>query len=623
VRDGRKLVVERRRMTILASVEGAAAPGEKIGLVALALLAAAVVLLRPPVALDRTRAAAMLSVAVLAPVLLAIDVWSSSPLHHLRAHPALAAAVLIVGIAAIAGLAALFTRWPAALPLAAVAMLPFRVPVSSAGTTANLLLPLYAVVAAGVLAYCLPRLRASRGGLRGARARGGGGAGLQDVKASPPAPGGAYDGAIAAGSEDRGAAGDQDRGATADSSVWMRASPFVSPRSLEWLLMASIVLYAIQAAYSYGFSKALQNVVFFYVPFALMFCLLREVRWTRQLLLRCAAISVLLAALFAGIGFVEYARKSLLLNPTLVAADVYGNYFRVNSAFYDPNIYGRYLALVMLLLATAVLQAKQRREVLLCAAALAWLWAGLITSISQTSMIALLAGLAVLAGARWGARRTLALAATLAVLAVLGLLLAPSSLHFGLTGKGGSVDTATSGRSNLVRGGLDLFADRPVLGFGAGSFAREYRLHQAASVASSTSASHTAPITVAAEQGIVGLLLYVLLVACSLCVLFRKTGRGPPPFRPKPGDTCLRPNPGDTRLLTSPFRHASPFRLAIAACFVALLVHTLAYADFLEDPIAWALLAIGIALARVPEGRALVATASASGVLDEVSCSTT
>ena len=60
-----------------------------------------------------------------------------------------------------------------------------------------------------------------------------------------------------------------------------------APRGLEWLLMASVVLYALQASYSADFSKALENMVFFYVPFALLFALLREVRWTRELLLVC------------------------------------------------------------------------------------------------------------------------------------------------------------------------------------------------------------------------------------------------------------------------------------------------------------------------------------------------
>ncbi len=40
-----------------------------------------------------------------------------------------------------------------------------------------------------------------------------------------------------------------------------------------------------------------------------------------------------------------------------------------------------------------------------------------------------------------------------------------------------------------------------------------------------------------------------------------------------------------------------PARPALLAAFVALLVHTMAYAGFFEDPIAWVLLAAGASLA--------------------------
>jgi putative inorganic carbon (HCO3(-)) transporter len=520
--------------SVLGSVEGASGAGEKAALIALALLAAAAVLLRPTQAPRRLKALALLVTLLATPALLAIDIWGTSPMRHVRDHAALAALALLLGLALVGVLAALFRRRAWAFPLAVVFTLPFRVPVTSGGSTVNLLVPLYVVIAAGVVAHCTTLLRAP-----------------------PP----------------------RADGAPAEADGWL--SRFVRPRTLEWLLMASVVLYAIQAPYSDDFSKALQNALFFYVPFALMLCLLQEVHWTRELLLRCVRVSVALAAIFVAIGFLEYARKSLFLNSALVASNVYGNYFRVNSVFYDPNIYGRYLALVMLLLACVVLCARGRREVLICAGALLWLWAGLLSSISQTSMVALLIGLAVLAGWRFGARRAAYAAGVLIVLGLVVLLAAPSSLHFGLKGKGGSVNNATSGRANLVRGGIDLFADRPFAGFGSGSFADQYRAHQSVSVASSTSASHTIPITVAAEQGIVGLILYAALVLCCFGVLFSWAGRSPP-----------RADVGDPRLWL-----ASPFGPAIAACFAALFVHTMAYADFLEDPITWALLGIGMALA--------------------------
>jgi O-antigen ligase len=234
--------------------------------------------------------------------------------------------------------------------------------------------------------------------------------------------------------------------------------------------------------------------------------------------------------------------------------------------FFDPSIYGRFLALVTIAVTTVVLWGR-RREVLAGAVVLAWLVAGLVTSFSQSSIVALLLGLAVLAAWRWDLRRTLYLAGGLLALGLAVLLLAPASLHFGLKGKGGSTSNATSGRANLVEGGLELFGERPLQGYGSGSFETEYKRHSRASQQSATSASHTIPVTIAAEQGLLGLAVYVALIVTALLALSAGAGRSPP-------------------------------RVAIAACFAALVLHTWTYADFLEDPFTWALLGIGLALAR-------------------------
>ncbi len=430
------------------------------------------------------------------------------------------AAALGCSLVAIAALAVLMRRRRDALPLLAIFALPFRLPISADGRTVNLLIPLYLVVAAGTLVYLVPRW------LR------------------------------------RGSA------ATHEPRPTLRSwSSWLTPRGLEWLLFGAIALYALQAIYSGDRTKAAENIAFFYVPFALLFLLLRDVRWTRQLLLRCLGVAVALAVVFAGVGFIEYYRKALFLNPKVVAANQYDNYFRVNSLFFDPSIYGRFLARVMIAVTAIVRWSRIRREVLLAGAVLAWLLAGLVTSFSQSSIAALLLGLAVLAAWRWEVRGTLYV--SVAVLALGGalLLLAPASLHFGLKGSSGSTSNATSGRANLISGGLELFAERPLEGYGSGSFETEYKRHGNATAENATSASHTIPVTVAAEQGIVGLAVYVALLLSAFFVLFHAAGRSPP-------------------------------RMAIAACFAALVLHTWTYADFLEDPFTWTLLAIGVALAR-------------------------
>ncbi|MEA2267612.1 MAG: hypothetical protein QOC64_222, partial [Solirubrobacteraceae bacterium] len=279
-------------------------------------------------------------------------------------------------------------------------------------------------------------------------------------------------------------------------------------------------------------------------------------------------VLVALALVFAGIGFFEYATRELLLNPKVIASNQLQDYFRVNSLFFDPNIYGRFLALVMMLVVAWLLWARRPRDAVAGALLLAVLWGGLVLTLSQSSFAALLVGLLVLGGMRWGARRAVALAAVVLAVGAAFVLLAPSVLRIDL-GSERSVDAATSGRSELVAGGVRLFAERPLAGWGAGSFARQYRRAEDASSQRATSASHTIPVTVAAEQGVLGLVAYLALLACALWRLFRGAG-------------------------------SSPARAALAAAFVALLAHTMMYAAFLEDPMTWMLLAAGTALAAMP-----------------------
>ncbi len=466
--------------------------------------------------------------------------------------PGVIAAALLGGLAVVLALALLMRRRPEAFPLLVVLALPFRLPIAADGRTVNLLVPLYLVVAAGGLA----RLMALRSG-RAAELSPEGGAAEEPgtPRVHEPAPG-----------------------------SLRRPSGWLSPRGLEWLLLASVVLYAAQAAYSADHAKAAENIAFFYLPFGLLFVLLRDVRWTRELLLACLGRGGCAGGPVRGCRLRRVLRKTLFLNPKVVAANQYDNYFRVNSVFFDPSIYGRFLALVMIMVTTVVLWSRRRRDVLLGAAVLAWLMAGLITSFSESSIAALLLGLAVLAAFRWDVRGTIYVVLALLAIAVVILLAAPSSLHFGLKGSGASANNATSGRTNLVSGGLELFADRPLQGYGSGSFETEYERHGRASVQNATSASHTIPVTVAAEQGIVGLALYAALLVVAFVVLFRDAARAPP-------------------------------RIAIAACFAALMLHTWTYADFLEDPLTWTLLAVGVACARAPGsiwGRASVRAAGGS-----------
>jgi O-antigen ligase len=136
-----------------------------------------------------------------------------------------------------------------------------------------------------------------------------------------------------------------------------------------------------------------------------------------------------------------------------------------------------------------------------------------------------------------------------------------------------------------------MFTDRPLFGFGSGAFSNEFRKREGTGRRQAATASHTIPITVAAEQGVPGIASYVALLIATFGLLFsglgKLRGRAPPP-----------------RLVS---------RAYLAAAFSGLVLHTLLYAAFLEDPITWTLLAAGIVLGRPEPEEGRVTSSSEPG----------
>ncbi len=516
-----------------------------IGVLAAAGCAAAAILLPP----GRRRGAALLAALALFPLLILADQWNTPQIIALRDEPVvLIALALLLTATGVAALAAAFHRWPLALPLAIVATLPFRVPLQAGGDTANLLIPLYLVIAAGVLStafrdWSRPDATATRAG---------------GVDTGVPSR-------VSEGSPVAAA------GPARRSAIVLRRIN-TPDRLLPTVLAAVVVLYALQTLYSPDFSKSLQNLCFFFIPFTLAFVLIRDQRWDARLLRLTLAAVALSAVAFVIVGSVEFVSGSLFWNDQVIRSNEFHTYFRVNSVFWDPNIYGRYLALAIVLLTAALLWARQQRTLALLTALIAVLWLGLFPTFSQSSFAALLAGLATLAAVRWSLRWTLATVAVGALLAVIVVLFVGGNAKVSLN----RVNVDTGGRANLVEGGARLFSQRPLWGYGAGSFPRAYR-ERVATKKAPVAESHTEPITVAAEQGLIGLIAYFSLLFTALWTM--SSG------------------------LTAPLPTTGPARCAVLAAFIALVVHTLSYAGFYEDPIAWTLLAVGASLAAAPAVR--------------------
>jgi O-antigen ligase len=454
----------------------------------------------------------MLVALALAPVIVLGSVWDEPRVVEFRDGAAGVAAALCAAAALTAGATLSFRRFPAAFPIAALAALPLRVPIEIGGETANLLVPLYVVIAGGALAYALER------------------------PGAPP-------------------------NSAALDGVW--------GRRLRWVLATALVLYAVQSAYSEDVANAIENAGFFLVPFAVLAVLLAEVAWTRRLLGGALIAIAAIATACALVAIAQYAVRDLFFNPELLDANQLHVYFRVNSIFFDPNIFGRYLALAITALAAFIAWEGRGRDAAAALLACAICLAGLAFSYSITSFAALLAGLCIIAVFRWAWRGALA-ASAVGVAGLVALLIAGGTPTSDIQ----SDRVIDSGRSSLIEGGLDLFGDRPLGGYGSGSFGQAFydEIERARSAI-----SHSEPITVAAEQGVVGLAVYAALLLVAVATLFGSGAR------------------------------LSLARATVAACFAAMLVHSLGYAGFLTDPATWALLAIGIALLRQPAPRAAIA----------------
>ena len=333
-----------------------------------------------------------------------------------------------------------------------------------------------------------------------------------------------------------------------------------------WLyraLAATLVLYAIQTAYSEDVSNAIENASFFLVPFAVMLMLLGEVRWTRRILSWVLVAVSGMALIFAGVAFAEYAVRDLILSRgNLLESNQLHLYFRVNSLFYDPNIFGRDLALVVVALGAYLAWSRGTRAAIAAVAVSGVLLVALAFSYSITSFVALFAGLLVVAGLRWSIKWAAAGGALALVCGALVLVVIGTAHSDTRVTESGS--EAARGQVDLVKGGVRLWGRRPVWGWGSGSFGAAFSTHIERA---KTTVSHTEPVTVAAEQGGIGLIVYLALVVLALAVLF--TGAS-----------------------------ATAATAATAACFVAMVVHSLGYAAFTIDPATWALLGLGVALRR-------------------------
>jgi putative inorganic carbon (HCO3(-)) transporter len=408
-------------------------------------------------------------------------------------HRPVLAAAAVGGLVVAAGAAALLQRWPWLLVLAALACVPARIPVDVGSTDANLLVPMYGVVAAAALALAWQLMR------------------------------------------DAGSVRNRELG----------------PLSLP---LAAFVLWSgLSLAWSQDLRQGAIELLAFYLPFALLAVALARLPWRREWVAAAWVLLAGMAVVFAAIGVYQYETRDVFWNPKVLIGNAYAPFYRVNSVFWDPSIYGRFLAVAILASLVLVVHGAARRVAFAAAAVVAVAWIGLVLSFSQSSFVALVVGVGVVAWFAWR-RKTLALLGVVAVVVLVAGLAMPSVRHH-------SLNSASGGRFKLVKNGVAIAAHHPVQGVGIGGFKRAYAKRTGLKGREpKAAASHDTPVTIAAENGIVGLALFCWLLLTAFVIAFR--GLAPGTF-------------------------AGRVSLILGVVLAAIGVHSLFYNAFFEDPMAW------------------------------------
>jgi hypothetical protein len=298
-------------------------------------------------------------------------------------------------------------------------------------------------------------------------------------------------------------------------------------------------------------------LAFFTLPFAVLLATVARADFPDFVLRALAAVGLALATLFAMVGLWQVAtHKLFFFAPNLAVSNANTDYFRVTSLFGDPSLYGRHVVLGIGL-ALALLAANRWRTWPLIGLIVV-MWAGLLFSYSQSSMAALLLVTLTL-GLLTGDRRVRMAVGALAVAAALA---AAAFVAVELI-RGESLNHITSDRTERVEDTTRVIEHNPLVGVGIGGQPHASRELLGSDRPTPNFVSHTTPLTVAAELGAIGVLLYVWLLA------------------------------GGARLIELVRRRDQAVGLALAASFVALFVHALFYSGFLEDPLTWLVLAVG------------------------------
>lgn len=321
---------------------------------------------------------------------------------------------------------------------------------------------------------------------------------------------------------------------------------------------AALLAYAcVSLLWADALRPGVETLVFFLLPFAVLLGVLGRSPFPDWIPRTLGGVAIAMAAVFAAIGLFQAATQELFFfAPNLQLSNANSSFFRVTSLFGDPSLYGRHLVVGLGVL--LALMALRRLDARLATALVVLIWAGLFVSYSQSSMIALVVATLVIAAFTGTRRIRLAVIATFALVAVAGI-----GYLISVPIRGDSLRNETADRSQRIEETLRVIEREPVIGTGIGGQPLASRRLSDRDRPTANFVSHTAPLTVFAELGAVGVVLLAWLLA------------------------------GATRMLLAVRRLDEGVGLALLAALLALFVQSLFYPGFLEDPLTWVVLGVG------------------------------
>lgn len=328
-----------------------------------------------------------------------------------------------------------------------------------------------------------------------------------------------------------------------------------------WALAAMVLVAAASIAWSRDVDATVYAVSAFVLPLGLLAALtgtlLPEPPLTRVLPWVLTVVAVILAL----VAVWQVANQELFWNEKLMRTNAYGGVFRANSLLFDPSLFGRVEVLALVTIVGLLLFGRPRLALIAAAAGGVVIFVGLVLSYSQSSFVALAAGLVTLAAIAWR-WRALLLVGVLGVVLVIGVLALPQ----GRAVLDQPSSQLSSARIGLAERSLDLFEERPIAGSGLNAFATATGKRKAA--------PHNVIAGTAAELGVIGLVALAALLATVVWAMRTR-----------------RPDADRTT------------HVILTALFVTILVHAVAYDNFLADPATWVVIALlAVGAGRVPLG---------------------